>query len=226
MSTKPQQSTECPAGVESCPWLDELHQLRDRVDSLEELVSRDPLTGLYNVRHLQETLPVVLERTRRNHRPACLIMVDLDHFKQINDTWGHEVGNLALKQTAKILCKQVRIVDIVCRYGGEEFVIILPDTGLRQAVQIAERIRACIADKPVVHEHGETRMTASMGVDVHLPSDDRDPEAFIEAADRLLYRAKESGRDRVCHRDFAEVGVESGVSHEEKDALQGLFSRD
>lgn len=226
MSPVPPKKPECPVGEPTCPWLDELQALHGRVERLEELVSHDPLTGLYNMRHLQEILPVVLERTRRNHRPACLIMVDLDYFKKVNDTWGHEVGNIALKQTARILCAQVRIVDTVCRYGGEEFVIILPDTGLRQAVQIAERIRKCIADTPVTHEKGEFRMTASMGVDIHQSRDDRGPQAFIESADKLLYQAKEAGRNRIVHRDFAEVESETGVSSKEKEALRGLFGEE
>ena len=226
MSADPEQPPECPVGEQACPWLDEVQALRGRVDRLEELVTHDSLTGLYNLRHLQDLLPVVLERTRRNRRPACLIMLDLDHFKKVNDTWGHEVGNIALRQTAKILSQQVRIVDTVCRYGGEEFIIILPETGLRQAVQIAERIRRCIAETTVVHEKGEFTMTASMGVDIHQPDDDRGAEAFIESVDELLYRAKEAGRNHVCHRDFAEVEVEAGVSHDEKAALLGLFGED
>lgn len=223
MSSDSQQNPECPVGETDCPWLSELDRLRNRVDRLEELVSRDPLTNLYNVRHLQEVLPAILERTRRSLRPAALIMLDLDHFKQVNDTWGHEVGNLALKQTARILCQQVRIVDTVCRYGGEEFVIILPDTRLRQAITIAERIRAAISAEPVRHEQGEFRLTASLGVDVHLPREERTPEELIESVDRLLYQAKENGRDRVCHRDLAGLEEETGVRQEEKDALMDLF---
>jgi len=226
MSVDDPQNPVCPVGEQGCPWPDEVQNLRVRVDRLEELVTHDPLTNLYNVRHLQETLPVVLERTRRSMRPAALIMIDLDHFKQINDTWGHQVGDLALKQTAKILCHQVRIVDTVYRYGGEEFMIILPDTGLRPAIRIAERIRAEIEEKPVQHEGGEFHMTASMGVDVHMPKDERGPEALIESVDRLLYEAKESGRNRVCYRDIGEVEQDVGITVDEKKALHGLFGDD
>ncbi len=225
MDATPEQP-ECPLGESACPWLDEVRALRRRVEQLEELVARDPLTGLYNVRHLHEVLPAMLERTRRTHRPLCLIMLDLDHFKQVNDTWGHEVGNIALRQTARILSAQVRIVDTVCRYGGEEFVVILPDTGLRAAVRIAERIRQAIAETPVEHPDGSLRLTASMGVEIHRPQDDIDPEALIEAADRLLYQAKQSGRNRVCHRDIEEIEPDTGVSTEEKDALSDLFRKD
>ena len=224
MTSDSKDELQCPVGEQDCLWLDEVRELRGRVERLEELVSRDPLTHLYNLRHLQELLPVVLERTRRSHRPAALIMLDLDHFKRVNDTWGHEVGNIALKETARILCQQVRIVDTVCRYGGEEFMIVLPDTGLRGAVRIAERIRTRIAEKPIEHTQGSFHMTASMGVDIHMPQDERGPDAFIDAVDKLLYRAKESGRNRVCHRDFSEVEIEAGVSHDERAALRGLFS--
>ncbi len=226
MSADDSKSPQCPLGEQDCPWPIEVQSLRGRVERLEELVTHDALTNLYNVRHLQETLPVILERTRRSLRPASLVMVDLDHFKRINDTWGHQVGDLALKQTAKILCHQVRIVDTVYRYGGEEFMIILPDTGLRPAIRIAERIRAEIAEKPVHHEGGAFHITASMGVDVHMPKDERGPEALIESVDRLLYEAKESGRNRVCHRDLADVERDAGISIDEKKALHGLFGDD
>ncbi len=222
----PPQDPKCPVGEQSCDWLDELVKLRGRVDRLEELVSHDPLTNLYNVRHFQEALPVVMERTRRTHRPASLIMVDLDHFKRINDTWGHEVGNVALKQTARILCHQVRIVDTVCRYGGEEFIIVLPDTGLRPAIRIAERIRNEIAEKPVRHDRGEFHMTASMGVEVHLPDDERSAEELIESVDRLLYQAKESGRNRVCHADMRTTEKKKGITADERKALRGLFGEE
>jgi diguanylate cyclase (GGDEF)-like protein len=220
MDVTPEQPA-CPLDEPDCPWLEEVQALRRRVGQLEELIARDPLTGLYNVRHLQEVLPAMLERTRRNHRPLCLIMLDLDHFKQVNDTWGHEVGNLALRQTARILSAQVRIVDTVCRYGGEEFVVILPDTGLRAAVRIAERIRQAIAEAPVEHPGGHFQMTVSMGLEIHRPQDEIDPEGLIEAADKLLYQAKQAGRNRVCHRDIDEVEPDSGVSREERDALLG-----
>ena len=225
-SDDPQREPHCPVGEQSCSWLDELVKLRGRVDRLEELVSHDPLTNLYNVRHFQQTLPVVMERTRRTQRPASLIMVDLDHFKKINDTWGHEVGNVALKQTASILCQQVRIVDTVCRYGGEEFIIVLPDTGLRPAIRIAERIRNEIAEKPVRHDRGEFHMTASMGVEVHLPGDERSAEELIDSVDRLLYRAKESGRNRVCHADMRRSEKDKGITADERKALHGLFQQE
>ena len=223
MDTSTDQSPECPVGEASCSWLDELARLHRRVDELAELVSHDPLTGLFNYRHFSETLPTVLERTRRSGRPSCLILVDLDHFKSINDTWGHEVGNIALRQAARILRQQTRMVDVVCRYGGEEFVVILPDTRLRQAVDVAERIRHALQEAPVVFEQGEFNFTASMGVDVYRAQDTLTEEAFVESVDKWLYQAKDGGRNRVAYRDLAEVESQTSVSKEERDALQDLF---
>lgn len=222
----PEDSPRCPVGEPACDWLDEVTKLRQRVDELAELVSHDPLSGLFNYRHFSETLPTVLERTRRSGRPSCLIMFDIDHFKRVNDTWGHEVGNIALKQAARILRQQTRMVDIVCRYGGEEFVVILPDTQLRQAVHVAERIRRTIEQTAVKLDQGEFHFTASMGVEVYQAQDSLEEEAFVEAADKLLYQAKESGRNRVAHRDFTEVESQTSVSKEERDALRGLFGDD
>lgn len=217
------ENYQCPVGEEDCHWLGELAKLQQQVDELTELVSHDPLTGLYNFRHFSELLPRVLERAKRSSHPSCVIMVDLDHFKNINDTWGHEVGNIALKQAAAILLKQVRMIDIACRYGGEEFVIILPDTALRQAVHVAERIRLAIAETPVVFSEGEFNFTASMGVDVYSSQAPLSAEQFMESVDKLLYQAKAEGRNRICHRDFAEVESATSVSQEEKDALSDIF---
>jgi diguanylate cyclase (GGDEF)-like protein len=214
---------DCPVGESSCDHLDNLQQLRAHVEELTQLVSLDSLTGLFNRRHFTDTLPAVLERTRRSLRPACLILVDIDHFKNINDTWGHSVGDLALKHAARILQQQVRIVDTVCRYGGEEFAIILPDTELRQASNVAERIRSNIAETPLIVDTGDLSFTASLGIEVYQPNISTSAEALIDAADKFLYQAKHAGRNRVCHRDFAEVESQTEVTHEERDALRELF---
>lgn len=226
MDAETSQNTRCPVGETSCAWLQQLAGLQQRVDELSRLVSHDPLTGLFNYRHFSETLPTVLERTRRSLRPSCLIMVDLDHFKVINDTWGHEVGNIALRQAACLLREQVRKVDVICRYGGEEFIVILPDTNLRQAVDVAQRIRHAIEQTPVVFPAGEFSFTASMGVDVYRAQDSVSAETFIDAVDGFLYQAKQAGRNRVCHRDFEDIESNTSVSHEERTALSALFRED
>lgn len=223
-SSKLNRPYTCPVGETNCDWLQELDELRARVDTLTELVSHDQLTGVYNFRHFSETLPRVLERTRRSLSPSCMIIIDLDHFKRINDIWGHEIGNLALKQASRIITQQVRMVDIVCRYGGEEFVVILPDTNLRQAVEVAERVRRAIADTPVIFDEGEFSFTASMGVDVYRSEEPVVMDDFIRNVDGFLYEAKEQGRNQVRHRSFDEIESVNSISQEEKSALFDLFN--
>lgn len=220
------QLLKCPVGEQDCQWQEEISRLQRQVGELAELVSHDPLTGLYNVRYFEQIIPKILEGTRRSNHPSCLIMIDLDHFKNINDTWGHEVGNIALKQAASILTQQVRMIDIVCRYGGEEFIVILPDTQLRQAVTVAERVRKTFAATPVIFNDGEFSFTASMGVEIYRKDHPITAREFIEEADKLLYQAKNAGRNRIAHRDFSEVEVSTAVSQEEREALFGRSDND
>lgn len=219
MQRSKNQQFKCPFGDQDCQWQEEISKLQKKVDELAELVSHDPLTGLYNLRHFNVILPQILERTRRFRHATCLIMIDLDNFKNINDTWGHEAGNLALQLTAKILTQQVRMIDSVCRYGGEEFVVVLPDTQLRQGVIVAERMRKALAATPVKFDDREICFTASMGIEVYHSETHVSAQALIVAADKLLYQAKSNGRNQVVHRDFSEVEVTKAVSQEEKDAL-------
>jgi diguanylate cyclase (GGDEF)-like protein len=210
---------KCPQSDQDCQWREQLCELQKKVDELSDLVSHDPLTGLYNVRHLNLILPQVMERTRRTQQTSCLIMVDLDHFKRINDTWGHEVGNLALKLTAEIMTREVRVIDFAFRYGGEEFVILLPDTRLREGIMVAERIRSEIESARLKIDGAEIRFTASMGIEAFHSESKISAEELIKMADGLLYRAKDTGRNQVAHRDFNETEPATAVSQEEKDAL-------
>ncbi len=216
--TKDQQF-KCPLGDQDCQWQDEIVRLQSQVDELAELVSQDPLTGLYNVRHFKQILPQIMERARRMRHVSCLIMMDLDNFKSVNDNWGHEVSNLALKQTAEILTQHVRMIDTVCRYGGEEFAIVLPDTQLRQGVYVAERIRTSLEETPLTFVDSEVRLTASLGIEVYDSDTQVTPQALIDAADRFLYQAKNDGRNRIAHRDLADVESSTAVSQEEREAL-------
>jgi diguanylate cyclase (GGDEF)-like protein len=216
--TKDQQF-KCPLGDQDCQWQDEIVRLQSQVDELAELVSQDPLTGLYNVRHFKQILPQIMERARRMRHVSCLIMMDLDNFKSVNDNWGHEVGNLALKQTAEILTQHVRMIDTVCRYGGEEFAIVLPDTQLRQGVYVAERIHTSLEETPLTFVDSEVRLTASLGIEVYDSDTQVTPQALIDAADRFLYQAKNDGRNRIAHRDLADVESSTAVSQEEREAL-------
>ena len=133
---------KCPVGESSCEWLDEVESLRLKIDELSDLVSTDALTGLFNFRHFKTVLQAEMDRSKRSGIPTSLVLVDADHFKNVNDTYGHEIGNQALKHLTKILKNEVRTTDIVCRYGGEEFAIVFPETHLNLAVKVAAK---CVA---------------------------------------------------------------------------------
>lgn len=219
---KPEPNMQCPAGIDACPVMDELQCLRTELDQLRQLIRTDPLTGIANVRHFRDALDHEIERTQRSGQPTALIMVDLDHFKRINDTWGHEVGNQALIQTASILNQNTRKLDLPCRYGGEEFVIVLPATELFTARQVAERLRSAIAENPLQLEEESITITASLGVAIYGRQDKDSAEQFITRADQQLYRAKQEGRNRVCYAVSHDDATQ--VSNDEKDLLQNLFS--
>jgi len=157
----------------------------------------DPLTGLFNRRYLEETLPRELHRARRAHSSLCVAMLDLDNFKHFNDTYGHDAGDSLLRELGRLLRRQLRKSDISCRYGGEEFVLVLPDSSLADAEQRVEQIRAQIKDLQI--PHGEQRLSAltvSAGV-AQAEDHNGDPRELLRAADTALYAAKNAGRDRV-----------------------------
>ena len=213
---------ECPVGEHHCQVIDEVAELREEVLQLSREVRTDPLTGLFNFRYLRQVLELEMERTRRSNQPTALLMVDLDHFKQINDRWGHEAGNSALISTAKLLRHMTRRLDIPCRYGGEEFAVVLPSTDMLTAIQVAERIRASIAAQPVVAGGVDISLTASLGVEVYYSSLEETAEQFVARADQCLYRAKQSGRNRVCHGGTTQR-PDVAVSREEKEMLADIF---
>jgi diguanylate cyclase (GGDEF)-like protein len=210
------QQFDCPKCGLYSPWANELLALREQVIT-------DPLTGLYNVRHFRTALDIELERTQRTSIPTALMMIDLDHFKQVNDEWGHEVGNQVLKLTARLIKQVTRQLDIQCRYGGEEFVVILPSTSLLLASQVAERLRQLIEDCEIEVEDKILKVTTSIGLSVRLSHETGGASELIKAADECLYQAKQAGRNQVC---FAgkEPEEEATVSHDEKEALMGMFS--
>ena len=160
MPPPPAQLPDCPAGLETCPVLPELRRLEEEYRLLQEecrrlqkLSQTDPLTRLFNRGYLMISLEQEMERTRRTGFPTSLIMLDLDHFKRLNDTYGHQFGDEVLCRVAVLLKDNIRKLDIPCRYGGEEFVVILPGTRLPQAVRLAVRLNDTLAqswqeDKP------------------------------------------------------------------------------
>jgi diguanylate cyclase (GGDEF)-like protein/PAS domain S-box-containing protein len=166
-------------------------------ETLRSQSIRDPLTGLFNRRFMEESLELELRRASRNQRPLGMIMMDLDHFKYFNDNFGHEAGDLLLKELGTLLKSNIRGEDIACRYGGEEFTLILPEGTGAVTQQRAEFFKDAI-QKMDVHFRGRPlgKLTASMGVSV-FPDHGRTAKALIEAADKALYKSKSAGRDCV-----------------------------
>jgi diguanylate cyclase (GGDEF)-like protein len=170
-------------------------RLRASHSELHELSITDSLTGLANRKHLMETLEAEIERCRRYRRPLALAMIDIDHFKRFNDTFGHLAGDEVLRRLAVIFRASLRSADFAARYGGEEFLIVLPETDAATAGEIAERIRARVAAESAQRDAVAPRITISAGI--AAASGDEDLEVLIHKADAALYRAKEAGRDRV-----------------------------
>ena len=221
MSDSDPKPLECPVGESSCEWLDEIERLRNQIEELSDLVSTDALTGLFNFRHFKTVLQAEMDRSKRSGIPTSLVLVDLDHFKAVNDTYGHEVGNRALKHVASILTGEVRTTDIVCRYGGEEFAVIFPETHLNLAVKVADRIRQHVYDNPLPVDDGEIRLTASMGASVYMKTSILDLVDFVDSVDKYLYEAKQSGRNCICHIDYTDLRKVTEVGYDERAMLFG-----
>ena len=164
---------------------------------VQSLALTDPLTGLQNRRSLFELGRVEFARAQRMKRPFCCMMLDLDHFKQVNDEYGHLVGDQVLQEFAKRCKNSVREVDLVGRYGGEELIIILPETDRKTSMQVAERLRACIAARPITIFDKEILVTVSIGVATQ-DENTTDLETLLARADQAMYIAKHKGRNRVA----------------------------
>lgn len=168
--------------------------------ALEELALSNRIDGLtqtFNRKHWEECLAKEFSRARRYQHDLALVMLDLDHFKLLNDTFGHQGGDMVLIETAKVVDKLLRMGDLFGRYGGEEFAVILPNTDLQGAEEVAERIRQAIATNAINYQDRRISVTASIGVAVIDEQDSR-YEDLISNADLALYEAKASGRNRVC----------------------------
>jgi len=179
-------------------------RIGERILNLErrilELANTDMLTGLLNRRAFMEKIRQEISRTQREKRPLSLIMADIDHFKRINDAYGHQAGDLVLQRFAEQLTASTRPYDFTGRYGGEEFIVCLPGTGRSGAGSIAERIRRQTEDMEIMlpDESGPIRITASFGTASHEEGPRVDVDLLIKRADEALYRAKRGGRNRVC----------------------------
>jgi two-component system, cell cycle response regulator len=176
---------------------------------LTRLATLDGLTGVYNRREFNRWLTLEIDRSRREFEPVSLLMVDIDHFKKLNDTYGHQAGDEALRCVGRLLLREVRPGDHVARYGGEEFSIILPKASSADAFTIAERIRAAIEAQVIpLSLHQSLTFTASLGF-ATLHIDRETEEAFAQRADRALYYAKHNGRNRVSSAEEALRPVQS-----------------
>lgn len=176
----------------------DLARIRDRVD-------RDALTGLPDRAAFDERLELEVRRFHRYRRPLALLVLDLDHFKAVNDTYGHPAGDAVLQRVADILRASTRDADIPARYGGEEMVVVLPETMLRQALEVAERVRAAVEATAFEHEGRTIGLTVSVGVS-SCPECVADPGELLKAADDALYQAKRDGRNRVATAPLVAAG--------------------
>ena len=166
--------------------------------ALSELATRDALTGLLNRREFLRLLREELDRSRRYGRPCALLLLDIDRFKTVNDTWGHPAGDAVLRALADVLRNALRPTDQAARYGGEEFALMLPETGIEGALALAERIRSEVSARPLaISAERSIAVTASLGVGA-FPEDGADVESLMACADKALYRAKAGGRNAVA----------------------------
>ncbi len=177
--------------------LEEIHELQAQ---LREQVMRDPLTGMYNRRYLDDALPAEIARAIRGRAPLSLMMLDIDHFKRVNDTYGHQAGDVVLRMLADILRTEARRSDVACRYGGEEFVLLLPNMNLEATRARAEHWRQRFAEMEAQVESGKVRCTLSVGIAVY-PEHGNTAEDLLRNGDRALYLAKALGRNQVVAYD-------------------------
>jgi diguanylate cyclase (GGDEF)-like protein/PAS domain S-box-containing protein len=175
---------------------------------LREQAIRDPLTNIFNRRYLDETLDRELSRAAREDYPVCVIMVDIDHFKRVNDTHGHEAGDLVLKAIAETLSHHCRRGDFACRYGGEEFVVVLPNITLETAYARAEDLRKSLHLLSVPYEEHNLSVTISMGI-ACFPENGQTRDAILRAADQAMYAAKEAGRDHILSYNQIQLAEET-----------------
>ncbi len=191
--------------------------------TVRELAVIEPMTGCVTRHHGIERLGAELRRAQRSHMPVAVVMFDLDHFKAVNDHHGHLCGDQVLAGVGRILRDTLRMSDERCRYGGEEFLIVLPDTTVEGAARVAENLRGRFAATPILCARGAVRFTASFGVTQALPGEG-DVNAVLGRADAALYAAKGAGRNRVC--SHAATGAAAAAETDAAEAVQLVERRD
>jgi two-component system cell cycle response regulator len=196
--TKPINFAELEARVKSLLRIKELQdELARANEALLKASQTDGLTGLDNRRHIEERLGEMYEHATRLNEPLGCVMCDVDHFKSVNDTHGHQAGDAVLRQVAEILKSSAREIDRVGRYGGEEFIVLLPDASVDDARAFAERVRQAVEAREFTYDGGSLRRTLSAGVAAWPHPEIRHRESLVKAADDALYAAKQGGRNRV-----------------------------
>ncbi len=185
---------------------DELAQANRK---LQNLVDIDDLTGLYNMRSIYQRLEKALHDGQQQLSAVCVIMMDMDHFKRVNDDHDHLFGSFVLSRVGELIKKHIRKSDFAARYGGDEFLVALTNVNLETASTIAERLRETIAKTTFINGPDAIDLTVSLGYAITQPGDTRlDAKTLVRIADRALYEAKEQGRNRVCHYDLNVVSLE------------------
>jgi diguanylate cyclase (GGDEF)-like protein len=172
-------------------------QLQKTLVELAKISRIDGLTQIYNRRHWQESLEQEYAKSRRHDKNLSLIMLDLDHFKLLNDNYGHQCGDMVLIEVSALINSLLRVEDVFGRYGGEEFAIILPETELSGAIELAQRICNSIAVKTLTYKDQAIKVTISLGV-AQLSAEEVNYEELITQSDNALYQAKAQGRNQVC----------------------------
>jgi two-component system cell cycle response regulator len=174
-----------------------MERLRDHMQRSIEMAITDALTGLYNRRYMETHVGSLVEQARARGKFLTVLVIDIDFFKSINDSHGHDVGDEVLREFALRIRKSIRGIDLACRYGGEEFVVIMPDTDLAVGTLVAERLRRRIANEPVIIPHGGPKIDVTISIGIAALSGNDDAARVFKRADQALYRAKRDGRNRV-----------------------------
>jgi diguanylate cyclase (GGDEF)-like protein len=176
----------------------EISQRKLIEEKLRKLSTQDPLTKIYNLRHFRELSETEIKRTRRFKKTAAFIMLDIDHFKKVNDSHGHAAGDKVLIEVVNNCLNNIREVDVLARYGGEEFIIMLPETDKWQAGATAERLRETIANLEIRVDSGTIQVSSSFGIsELNGGDEEQTLETCLKQADKALYQSKEAGRNRV-----------------------------
>ncbi|MCB5261831.1 MAG: sensor domain-containing diguanylate cyclase [Candidatus Cloacimonetes bacterium] len=176
-------------------------ELQEAMKKLQAMARKDPLTSLYNRRVLEEAIETEIRRSSRSKKGLGVAMCDIDNFKIVNDTYGHDCGDIVLVQLAKVLRSNIRISDIVGRWGGEEFLLVLPETTVKGAMGVIERIRKAVSEMRINCSEKEINLTISLGMSYQSENPQR--ESIVAEADKALYRAKKDGKNRgYCYQEL------------------------